>query len=297
MEWKGLFIFMDIKQLQYFITIAEEGQITGAAKRLHLAQPALSQQLKILEDELGIQLVERGSRKIRLTEAGCVLRDRAVQVIGLLGTTAQEIKELNQGLKGTISIGTVPSIGIKLLPDRIRIFHEKYPEINFQIYEGETFELLDMLKFGIIDIGIVRATFSLQPYSSIGLPSEPMLAVMHKDSSCGKQSDQIHMIELAEKPLIIHRGSVVRIVEYCRQSGFEPRILCTGDNVRSVLALANTGVGVAIVPQSSTTFIPSENLLFKEISDQTLNLSKIIVWPRDRLLSTAAKNFLEAFID
>lgn len=288
---------MDIKQLQYFITIAEEGQITGAAKRLHLAQPALSQQLRILEDELGIQLVERGSRRIRLTEAGSMLRDRALQVLELLDATAQEIKELNQGLKGTISVGTVPSIGIKLLPDRIRIFHGKYPEINFQIYEGETFQLLDMLKFGMIDIGLVRATFNLQPYRSIGLPNEPMLAVMNKDCNYGKQFNQIHMIELAEKPLLIHRGSVARIVEYCRQCGFEPRILFKGDDVRSVLALANTGIGVAIVPQSSIAFIPEGGLLIKEISDQALNLTKVVVWSKDRCLSTAAKNFLETFLD
>jgi DNA-binding transcriptional LysR family regulator len=154
-----------------------------------------------------------------------------------------------------------------------------------------------MLKFGIIDIGIVRATFNLQPYSSISLPSEPMLAVMHKDCSRGKQSSQLHMIELADQPLVIHRGSVARIVEYCRQAGFNPRILCTGDNVRTVLAMANTGVGVAIVPQSAVSFIPMEKLLVKEIADQTLNLSRVIVWPRERRLSVAAKNFLDTFIE
>ncbi|MHC1762246.1 MAG: LysR family transcriptional regulator [Negativicutes bacterium] len=288
---------MDIRQLQYFLTIAEEGQITGAAKKLHIAQPALSQQLRLLEEELSTQLVERGSRKIRLTEAGCLLRDRASQVLNLLGAATQEIQELTHGQKGTVSIGVVPSSGAKLLPDRVRIFHEKYPEINFQIFDGETFQLLDMLKFGIIDFAIVRASFSLQPYRSIGLSSEPMMAVMQKDYSCGKHPKLIHMIELAEIALIIHRGSVARIVEYCRQSGFEPRIVCKGNDVRSVLALANAGVGVAVVPQSSTTFAPMDNLVCKEIADQALNLSRVIVWPKDRNLSAAAKNFLESFID
>ena len=288
---------MDIRQLQYFITIAEEGQITGAAKKLHIAQPALSQQLRLMEEELSTQLVERGSRKIRLTEAGCLLRDRASQILNLLGSATQEILELTHGQKGTVSIGTVPSSGISLLPDRVRIFREKYPEINFQIFDGETFQLLDMLKFGIIDFAIVRSSFSLQPYRSIGLSSEPMLAVMQKDYCCGKHPKLIHMIELAETPLIIHRGSVSRIVEYCRQSGFEPRILCKGNDVRSVLAFANTGVGVAVVPQSSISFIPRENLLCKEIVDQALNLSRVIVWPKDRNLSAAAKNFLETFIN
>lgn len=288
---------MDIRQLQYFITIAEEEQITGAAKKLHVAQPALSQQLRLLEEELNTQLVERGSRKIRLTEAGCLLRTRASQILSLVGSTSQEILELNHGQRGTVSVGAIPSSGVSLLPERIRLFHEKFPDINFQIFDGETFQLLDMLKFGIIDFAIVRASFSLQPYRSIGLPSEPMLAVMQKGYYCGKLETQINMIELAETPLIMHRGSVGRIVEYCRQSGFEPRILCKGNDVRSVLAFANTGVGVAVVPQSAIKFIPLENLKYKEIVDQSLHLPRVIVWPKERTLPTAAKNFLESFID
>ena len=289
---------MDIRQLQYFVTIAAEEQITGAANKLHIAQPALSQQLRMLEEELGVQLVERGSRKIRLTEAGRLLRDRALQVLDLLGATTQDIQALNNGQTGTISIGTIPSIGSRLLPARIQSFHEKYPEIDFQVYDGETFQLLDMLKFGMLDFAIVRATFDLGPYRSIGLPGEPMLAAMNKYRyNVGSHTDFIHMTELANSPLLIHRGSVSRIMEYCKHSGFEPRILCRGNDVRSVLAMADAGIGVAIAPQSSATFIPKENLIFKEIADQQLNLSRVVVWPKSRTLSAAAKNFLETFLD
>jgi DNA-binding transcriptional LysR family regulator len=289
---------MDIRQLQYFVAIAEEGQITGAANKLHIAQPALSQQLRMLEEELGVQLVERGSRKIRLTEAGRLLRDRALQVLNLLGATAQDIQALNNGQAGTLSIGTIPSIGSRLLPSRIQSFHEKYSEIDFQVYDGETFQLLDMLKFGMLDFAIVRATFNLSPYRSIGLPGEPMLAAMNKHRyNLGSNTDYIHMTELAQSPLLIHRGSVSRIVEYCKQSGFEPRVLCRGNDVRSVMAMADAGIGVAIAPQSSATFIPKENLIFKEIADQQLNLSSVVVWPKSRALSTAAKNFLGTFLD
>lgn len=288
---------MDIRQLQYFITIADEGQITGAAKKLHIAQPALSQQLRLLEEELGAQLVERGSQKIRLTEAGQLLRDRACEVMSLLGATTQEIQDLTHGQKGTISIGTVPSMGGLLLPDRICAFHARFPEIDFQLYDGETFQLLDMLNFGLVDFVIVRSSFSLQPYKYLGLPSEPMLAAMQKDAQYGSCPDTIKMTELANAELIIHRGSAARVVEYCKQSGFNPRVFCRCNDVRSVLSLANTGMGVAIVPQSATAFIPKQNLICKEIVDKTLDLSRIIVWPKKRNLPPAAKNFLEMFID
>lgn len=287
---------MDIKQLQYFLAIAEEGQITKAAKKLHVAQPALSQQLRLLEDELGIQLLERGSRKIRLTEEGIALRNRARQLVELMDTTTQELREINQGLKGTISIGTVPSVGTKFLPERIQLFHGQYPEINFQIWEGETFELLDMLNQGIVDIGIVRACFDLEPYKSISLPSDPMIAAMHKDWNIGTQLNHINMLELAEKPLLLHSGATPRIIEYCRQYGFEPRILCKSTDVRSVIALADKGIGIAIIPKSSMAFVPSHNLHYKTIADRSLELATVVVWLRDHRLPAAVKNFLETFI-
>lgn len=91
---------MDIKQLRYFHTIAEEGQITNAAKRLHMAQPPLSYQLKNLEDELGVKLVERGSRNIKLTDAGLILYKRAEQILSLAKSTEDELKDFKQGTHG-----------------------------------------------------------------------------------------------------------------------------------------------------------------------------------------------------
>lgn len=147
---------MDIRQLRYFITIAEEGNITKAARRLHIAQPPLSQQLKLLEEELGVKLVERGSRQIQLTDAGKILRHRAEQVVELVDSTIKELKDFNEGLQGTLSVGTVPSSGSTLLPERIYNFHENYPGVSFQIWEGDTYRILDLLNNGVIEIGIVR---------------------------------------------------------------------------------------------------------------------------------------------
>lgn len=158
---------MDIKQLKYFYVIAEEGQITSAAKRLHLSQPPLSYQLKNLEDELGVKLVERGSRNIKLTDAGLILYKRAKQILSLTKSTVDELKDFNQGTQGTLSIGTVSSSGASLLDSRLSIFHDKYPFINFEIYEGNTYELLEALTKGIIEIAIVRTPFNNSGINSI----------------------------------------------------------------------------------------------------------------------------------
>lgn len=242
---------MDIKQLKYFCVIVEEENITAAAKRLFMAQPSLSQQLKLLESELGMQLVDRGSRKIRLTEAGQLLYERANQVLDLLQTTAAELKDLHEGYQGTLAIGTIASSGVTLLPGLIRDFHENHCHIKFDLREGDTHTILELLNNGIIEIGIVRAIFDLACYNWIKLPSEPMIVAMVEKWNSWPKKAAISLRELADKPLLVLRSNETLLRTCCQNLGFEPLILCLGDDVRSLLVLANEGIGLALVPKSA----------------------------------------------
>lgn len=115
---------MDIKQLTYFLTIAEEKSITKASEKLHIAQPHLSQQLKLLEEELNVKLIERTTRKFQVTDAGKRLWHRSKQIIELMESTVKELKDFNEGMEGTLSIGTISSAGDILLPQRIYSFNK-----------------------------------------------------------------------------------------------------------------------------------------------------------------------------
>lgn len=287
---------MDIRQLRYFITIAEEGNITKAARRLHIAQPPLSQQLKLLEEELGVKLVERGSRKIQLTDAGKILRHRAEQVVELVDSTVKELKDFNEGLQGTLSVGTVPSSGSTLLPERIYNFHESYPGVTFQIWEGDTYRILDLLNNGVIEIGIVRTPINSEFFEIIYLPDEPMVVATRGDMYWGEEQKSICLKELKDKPLIIDRRFEKMVVDSCEKSGFEPKILCKSDDARSILLWADTGIGVAIVPKAAMGLIPSTNLKYKEINESSLETQTAIIWMKNRYLSSAAKHFLETFL-
>lgn len=288
---------MDIKQLKYFLTIAEEGQITRAAKRLHMAQPPLSQQLKLLEEDLGVNLVERESRGIVLTEAGHLLYKRAAHMLELLQTTRKELKEMNEGNSGTLSIGAVASSGTTFLPIKIVNFHERYPHINFHLREGDTNKILELLNTGIIEIGIVRTIFDSKTYHSVSLPNEPMVVAMCREWNCKEEKlQEINVEELANKPLLLHRSNENMIVECCQQNGFEPQILCRGDDVRSLLVWADAGLGMAIVPKSAVGLVPSNKLLYKEIIGSSLEIRKAIIWLRNRYLSASTRNFLEMIL-
>ena len=129
---------MDVKQLRYFSVIAEEGQVTRAAKKLHMAQPPLSQQLKLLEEELGVPLMDRNGRNMELTEAGKVLYTRARELLRRFDDTVIEVKEVGEGLKGLLSIGSVKTC-FSYIPERISFFREQYPMVTFRLHEGGSF--------------------------------------------------------------------------------------------------------------------------------------------------------------
>lgn len=288
---------MNSKQLTYFLAIAEEGQISKAAKRLHMAQPPLSQQLKLLEEELNVKLVERDRRGIILTDAGRLLYKRAAHILEFMNMTTKELKELDEGYTGTLSIGAVASSGTTFLPFKVVNFHKQYPHISFQLWEGDTNKILDLLNTGIIEIGIVRAVFDSKMYHSVNLPNEPMVVAMCKDWEDKEQTTQhIKLEELVDKPLLLHRSNESMIVECCQKNGFEPQILCRGDDVRSLLVWADAGLGMAIVPKSAVGLVPSKTLIYKEIIESSLEIKKAIIWLRNRYLSASTRNFIDMIL-
>ena len=292
---EGAIIFMDIRQFTYFVAIVEEGNITKAAKKLHVAQPHLSHQLKLFEDELGVKLIERSTRKIQITDAGEMLLHRAKQIIELKDTTIKELKDFNEGLQGTLSIGTIASAGYTLLPERIHNFNKKYPSINFEVQENSTHEISELLRSGLIEIGIIRTPFSSDIFESIYLPMEPMVAACSSDFCLDEPKEYISITELIDKPLLVHRRYEKMIVEACEQSGFEPRILCKIEDTRSILLWANSGMGIAIVPKDWIGLIPDTDLKYKEIDESSLNTRTAIIWMKNRYLSSVAKHFLDTF--
>lgn len=282
---------MDIRQLKYFLAVAEEEQITGAANKLHISQPPLSQQIKQLEDELGVKLLDRGSRKVKLTDAGKLLRIRAEKILELTDETCRELKDYNKGVAGTLSIGTVSSSGSLFHPERIQKFNRNYPEINFEIWEGNTFKILEFLNSGLIEIGIVRTPFNIEDFQSILLEREPMIAVYKGE----KQKEPFLIKDFFDKPLIIYRRFERIFADVFNKAGFEPRIICKTDDARTALLWAVSGVGTALVPRSAFSLIQNSDLNYSIIHEPALETELAAIWLENRYLSAAAHHFLEMF--
>ncbi|MDY6268363.1 MAG: LysR family transcriptional regulator [Selenomonadaceae bacterium] len=286
---------MEIKDMRAFYAIVEEGNISHAAQRLGIAQPALSRQMKRLETQLGVQLFERGSRRIRLTDAGRVLYARVEHILGMVDGTVREITEIGAGVSGCIRLGTITTSGAMLLPELINEFHRRYPQVTFQLWEGEGTRILELLDNRVIEIGITRTQVDARVYESIVLPNEPLVAVMHRDHMIGKDPHQVQVAELRDQPLIIPLRWQSLFTGDCRKLGFEPKILCVSDSIVQDLLLAKMGMGLAILPISSKTLLTDGDLFYKKLVAPEITTHTVVAWLKNRTLSQSAQHFLALF--
>lgn len=288
---------MDIRQLKYFLAIVQEGQFTKAAKKLNITQPPLSQQIKQLEDEIGMQLFIRESRSVILTEAGNILRIRAEQILNLMESATKELSDFKNAEQGTLKIGSVASSGAFILPKYISDFHEKYPDVTFQTWEGDTYKILELLNNGVIDIGIVRSPFPTENYNCMFCPADsycnPMVAVFNEKWNIKHNSDSITLDMLKNMQLIINKRYENIILQSCKEKGFIPNILCRCDDIRSMLSLAKSGVGIAIIPKLIATDTEYGNMKHIDIDESTLRTKTVMIWLKNTYLSMPAQNFIK----
>ena len=284
-----------IKDMRAFFAIVEEGNISHAAQRLDVAQPALSRQMKRLEEKLNVKLFERGSRRIRLTEAGRVLYGRVENILGMVDGTVREITEIGSGAKGTIRIGTITTSGAMILPDLISEFHKIYPKITFEIWEAEGARILELLDSRLIEIAITRTQVDNLAYELLVLPNEPLVIVMNKNNPCGKNEDIIKLSELKKQTVIIPLRWKSIFETNCRKIGFEPNILCVSDSVVQDLLMVKMNLGVAMIPISSQKLLTDGDLIYKKIVEPEMKTHTVISWLKNQTLSTACSNFLDMF--
>ncbi len=286
---------MEIKDMRAFYAIVEEGNISHAAQRLDIAQPALSRQMKRLEAALGVQLFERGSRRIRLTEAGQVLYNRVEHILGMVDGAVREITEIGSGVAGTIHLGTITTSGAMLLPKLITEFHRRYPKVNFQLWEADGARILELLDNRVIEIAITRTQVDAKSYESIVLPNEPLVVVMNKEQDDSEEEDVIRLAELRGKPLIVPLRWQSVFIQNCRKQGFEPRIVCVSDSIVQDLLLVKMGMGASIIPVSSMTLLTDGNLICKRLTEPEMSTHTVVSWLKNRTLSLSSQCLLRLF--
>ncbi|KHF40155.1 LysR family transcriptional regulator [Halalkalibacter okhensis] len=292
---------MDIRQLRYFITVVQEGQITLAAKKLNMAQPPLSQQLKNMETEIGAKLLSRNGRKLELTEAGHLLYQKGLHLLDRFDETITAVKETGEGLSGTLSIGCVMSC-IHYLPERIRAFNDTYPQVKVKILAGDPYRLTDYIYERSIEAAIVRSPLNTENFNTIELDIDPFVFIAPKAWEQLPSGSKIAMRDISELPLIaLHRvngvGVYEVVLEEFNRHGLEPNYVCESPDATILLSMVKAGIGGVLLPKSVLFNFSKENLRVFEIIDSSAETTTSIIWQKERYLSKAAKRFIELFTD
>ena len=284
---------MDIKQLINFITIVEEGNITKAAQKLHLSQPPLSNQLKSLEQELGVKLVERGSRKITLTDVGNLLYKRGKDMISIFESTLNEVEDFKSGIEGVLKIGAVSTCNQFVTDKLVSPYTRQYPRVRFELYEGNTYEVVDMIEKGIVDIGVVRTPFNRENLCCMSLRTEPMVAVINNSQKFDfGDREKISLKDLNNKPIIIYRRYEKLIMQVLNMNDIKASIYCLNDYGRTTVAWAQAGLAIGIVPKSVINTFNREIKVY-EIEEDDLKTDIAVIWLENKYLSKSARHLLD----
>ena len=252
--------------------------------------------MKKLESSLGVQLFERGSRRIRLTDAGMLLYSRVKHILGMVDGTLREITDIGSGMAGTIKLGTVTSSGAMLIPQLVADFHRMYPLVNFNVWESDGARILELLDSHIIELAITRTQVDSSTYESMVLPDEPLVLAMHKDlCCCGEDEEFVHIQELVGKPLLVPLRWHSSFLEQCQKHKFEPNILSVSDSQIQNILWTQMGIGISLVPLSARSMVNSDKVIFKRIVEAEIHTHTVVAWLKNRTLSSSCNHFLELF--
>jgi DNA-binding transcriptional LysR family regulator len=274
---------MELRHLRYFTAVVQSKGYREASRRLHIAQPSISQAVSDLEDELGLKLFSRTGRNARLRPEGEIFYADAVRILQQAETAIVTAKRAAQGKVGRLSIGFIGSATLSFLPDLIRRYKLEYPNVKLALHDLYPVELDQASERGEIDIAITR-TLSLErskTRQSRVLLRDPLVAVLPRSRKL--KSKKIRLADLAnERFILFHRKGAPAvfdtIVGACRSHGFSPQVENEPNSMQTILSLVEAEEGVAIVP-ASTSNLRSNGVQFVRLVPDNLYLDLVAVWP------------------
>ena len=282
---------MELRQIENFLKIAEYENITQAAEVLHMSQPPLTRQLQTLEAELGVRLFVREKKRLHITEEGRFFRQQAKQILVLVNKTAEQLRQMGQGLSGTLYIGSTETAGAALLPEWIEGFKIRWPEVRFSLWSGNSDDVMERLDRGLLDAAVILEPFNGEKFQSIHIMDEPW-AVLVRSGHPLAAEETVTLEALAREELIVPIRRSEEVAKWFQDAGLRANIACLYAPVMNGVLLAERGLGVAICPASVHDTLAGRQVEMRPLA-QTRASGVSLLWKKGIRLSAPAERFID----
>jgi len=275
---------MELRHLRYFVAVAEELHFGRAARRVHMAQPPLSQQIRVFEGELGVKLFHRTSRRVELTGEGRTLLSHARLVLAQADRAIQAVQAAARGDTGRLAVGFVTSAMYAQVPAILREFHHRHPRAELGCFEMRLVRQVEALRQREIDVGFVRVPVREPGIASVLLSKEPLVLVLPAEHPRASVRRARLSDFGAETFITVSRAGAPAfhdvLMEACRQAGFVPRVEHEVGEVQTVLALVAAGLGVALVP-ASLRHMARPGAVYIDLGPRTGEVPLELIWRKE----------------
>ena len=285
------------RHLRYFLEVAHTLHITRAAEKLHIAQPALTQNIKYLEQELGVALFDRKGKRLSLTPAGKVFRHEAEHSLQVFHNAQLAAQRAARGEVGKVVIGFQSTAGLTVIPHLLKQLSVKYPDIEVTLHELGTTAQRKALRRGEIDAAIMY-TLPDHEFSHHPLPPDPLIVAMPESHPLAAQ-ESIALSELAGDHFVLPAAAVAEVLHNtvlaeCAALGFRPRHLHDVSTAQTALGIVSAGFGISILP-AAIQDLPRKGVVFKTIRNSRLQVQMTLMWPLTNA-SPIIPKILECFL-
>lgn len=281
---------MEIRVLRYFLAVVREESITKASEVLHITQPTLSRQLSQMEEEIGVRLFERGTRKIKLTNEGILLRRRAEEIIQLVDTTERELVEQDEQVEGKISIGCGEIASVQMLPELIRTFREKYTRVSFDIFTATADLVKEQMDKGLIDIGLLLEPVNMEKYDFIRLDMKENWVVLMRPDDPLAEKENVTAEDLL--PLILPRRMNVQneLASWFGDYYGKLNVVFTSNLSTNGAVMVGAGLAYSLVIEGAALWNQSK-ITYRPLSP-ALTATSVLAWKRGQPFSLATTKFI-----
>lgn len=289
--------WLELKQLEYFLALAQELHFTKAAEKVGISQPSLSQQIRILEAEIGMPLFDRIGKKTALTEAGHILRSHSQRVFHELAQARAAIRELQGIQRGRLSIGSLLTVSHYLLPPAIFSFHEQYPGVELSVLAMRTGDIRAALLENQLDMGIVFLPMLDEELESLPLATEELvLAVASRDPLSEEKTVPLDVLKEIPTVLLPSTYQMRQLIDrYCAEQGFAVKPSFEMTTMEAIVQMVASGIGATLLPRPYVDFLGNKGIAAIPFS-APIRREIGIVYRRDKFMCAATRLFLETLL-